>query len=439
MQQTSAGGSVKIQERLYLFSLLFFAALLPFQFTQLPLTLGLMLYSVIWLVSINFRLKFKRFRSNLPAIVGLAYFAWVCLGVLYSGELAVAERIMVLKVPFGAWAILLATSGLAGSKYAALVTRVFVGMMVIAAALALALAVVNTSGGVPGEHFSSFKLLRFYQVPPHYFGMYLNFAYGLTLAWFLKKTYLLNQGWVSLTALMLMLVMIVLLSVRIQFVVFIAVNILVVIITRRHWQGSSFVWRIIVFPVLILMVGTALVPGPRQRLTDSINELVSFKEMVNNKQTNPRKFLWRDGMKVIEEKFWLGTGTGAEDAALHEKLKEEKAVFWNGKATFTLADTTYNYHNVYLQNWAAHGIVGLALLLMFFILPLRQGKLGVEAAVFLVVCGLSFITESMLQRQAGVLFFSFFYGIFFFLPQGDVGADKDHAAQHHNTPVADKN
>jgi hypothetical protein len=35
--------------------------------------------------------------------------------------------------------------------------------------------------------------------------------------------------------------------------------------------------------------------------------------------------------------------------------------------------------------------------------------LDYRAKVFLLVCALSFLTESMLQRQAGILFFSFFY------------------------------
>lgn len=406
---------------------MFFAALLPVQFKQLPLTLGLMIFGLTWLITLKYSAKFQLFRGNLLAIIGFAYYLWVAIGFVYSGEPLIAERILMLKVPFGAWAILLTTSGFVNRQHRELIIKVFVYALLLASLFAISQSAYSVILGHSDEYFTSSQLLKYYPVPPHYFGMYLNFAYGLILAWFLRKDYLLKSRWLSIFSMALILGIIILLSVRMQFVVFLVVNILVVLLARKHRKGSIN-WRFLAIPVLLLVAGMVLLPGPRRRMLDSMNEMVSFKEMVNNKQTNPRKFLWRDGVKVIQENFMFGTGTGAEDVALHEKLKLEEAVFWDGHDTYTLAETSFNYHNTYLQNWAANGLIGLSLLLLMLFMPVRLRSLKTEELVFLVVCAISFVTESMLQRQAGVLFFSFFYGVFFFLPQRQVGTDEDQAA-----------
>lgn len=418
MQKTNEFASMTLYERLYLYSLLFFAVLLPFQFNWLPLTIGLMLFSLVWLVSMGFGTKFKRLATQLPALLSLAYLVWIALGAMYSEEANNAVRILTLKVPFGAWAILLASAGIGGRKVVQIILQAFILALIGAALWALVQSGFTIIAEGKEAYAGSSYLLRFYQVPPHYFGLYLNFAYGILLAWWFRNDYLLNRRWLSFLALALFLVMIILLAVRMQYLVFIAINIMVLFMGARKF-GRLRVLQLIGIPLLVLLVGLAILPEPRARLLDSVNEVISFQEMVNNKQTNPRKFLWRDGFQIAREHWLIGTGTGAADSALHQKLQDEKAVFWDGSNTFTLSETTYNYHNSYLQHWAANGLVGLVLLFLLFMLPLLKKNTGIEGLVFLLACALSFFTESMLQRQAGVLFFTFFYGLFFFMPSRD--------------------
>ena len=427
MPQTNNNATLVFYERLYLYSLLFFAVLLPFQFAWLPLTLGLMLYSLTWLISHRFGTKFRRLFKNTPALASLAYLTWVAIGTLYSDFPDNAMRILTLKVPFGAWAILLATSGLGGREVVGKVLRAFIYAIAIASVITLIQPGILFLSGTSLADVTTFHLLRFFNVPPHYFGLYLNFAYGVLLGWLLRKEYLLNKRWLSLLVLSLFILTIILLSVRMQYIVFLVVNLVVVTMAVRS-SGSLQIIRFAWIPVLILLGGMLIFPIPRGRIIDTFHELVSFKEMVNNKQTNPRKFLWRDGLKVIAENPLAGTGTGGADAALHARLESEKAVFWDGQKTFTLAETSYNYHNSYLQHWAANGVIGLCLLLFLFAYPPWKYRLGVEEVVFLIACALSFITESMLQRQAGVLFFSFFYGLLFFLPQSKPERSKKKAS-----------
>ena len=71
----------------------------------------------------------------------------------------------------------------------------------------------------------------------------------------------------------------------------------------------------------------------------------------------------------------------------------------------------YNLHNQYLQIFGTIGIFGLLLLLYLFAIPffLFIKKANYLSATFLFIVGASFLTESMLERQAGVSFIVFFY------------------------------
>ncbi|MFQ3332955.1 MAG: O-antigen ligase, partial [Flavobacteriales bacterium] len=73
----------------------------------------------------------------------------------------------------------------------------------------------------------------------------------------------------------------------------------------------------------------------------------------------------------------------------------------------------YNFHNQYLQIFGTIGIFGLLLLLYLFTIPffLFIKKANYLSATFLFIVGASFLTESMLERQAGVSFIVFFFMI----------------------------
>ena len=71
----------------------------------------------------------------------------------------------------------------------------------------------------------------------------------------------------------------------------------------------------------------------------------------------------------------------------------------------------YNYHGQFLQTLAAVGVLGFIFLLFSILLPAY--KLGWKKQNYLLLALMfmlftSFITESMLERQAGVIFYAFF-------------------------------
>lgn len=373
-----------------------------------------MLYSAVWLITLNFGTKFKVLAKNKMASLSLAYFVWVVVGGIYSHYPGEAEKDIILKIPFAAWAILMGSVLLFHERHRQALIKGFALFTATAILLNFLTSIYSfiLTGDQSQLYFS--KLVSFKMIPPHYLGMYINFAYAVVLYRLLVKKTFFGKRWISILLLAIYFIALVFLSVRMQFITFVVINLAVfgffykevTILKKTLWASG----------ILILMFSLMMIlPGPRSRIVDTVNEIVSFEGMVNDKQTNARKFLWREGVKVCAEHFWFGTGTGEADVALNEKLKPINAKFWDGKTHYYLRDKNYNFHNSYLQHWATHGFIGFLIFMGMFLMPWFQKSTPVEGKLFLTVCALSFITESMLQRQAGVLFFSFFFTVFFIM------------------------
>lgn len=373
-----------------------------------------MVYSLTWLLTLHFGQKFKVLAKNRLAALSLAYFLWVVIGGIYSSVPSEAEKDIILKIPFAAWPILIGSLTFFTEHHRKQIIQWFIVATAIAILFSFLTAVYNfTLTGDQSELYFS-KLVSFRMVPPHYLGMYINFAYGISLYGLLTHRYILNKKWLNITFLGLFFISLVFIAVRMQFIVFAVLNLAVLnfFYTKVSW-AKKLLWTL---GILVLMFSlTIALPGSRSRLKDTVNEIISFEEMVNDKQTNARKFLWREGFQVCINNFWLGTGTGEADRALNQRLEPINARFWDGTSHYYLRDKNYNFHNAYLQHWATHGIIGLIIFLLMFIIPWFYKGATIEGNIFLLVCALSFLTESMMQRQAGVLFFSFFFTVFFIM------------------------
>ena len=157
--------------------------------------------------------------------------------------------------------------------------------------------------------------------------------------------------------------------------------------------------------ILALVAVMAVLPGTSSRLTDLQNEWRSVNGMVDGKQTNHRIYLWKYGWNVAKESPIIGVGNGAGDELLHEALQSCEAVFYKKREPYYLYEFKYDFHNIVLQNFAEGGIVGVLVLLFLFTIGFiqSQGPWRYAWALFF----LTGMTESLLERQAGVFLLAF--------------------------------
>lgn len=76
---------------------------------------------------------------------------------------------------------------------------------------------------------------------------------------------------------------------------------------------------------------------------------------------------------------------------------------------------TYNFHNQYLQIFAELGIVGLLIFIISLILALKRAFKIKYLLPFIIISISLFITESVIWRQRGILFFGTLYILLFTL------------------------
>jgi O-antigen ligase len=124
-----------------------------------------------------------------------------------------------------------------------------------------------------------------------------------------------------------------------------------------------------------------------------------------------RVFLWKMSWKNINEHdLWL-KGCGNGDVALLQKQQIE-AYDTRTHSLFKHPDlSSFNLHNMYLQILMTLGLPGLLVFLLMTLLPfslVRNIKSGGAFLVFLVASLLFMQQESVLQTQAGVVYFIFF-------------------------------
>lgn len=113
---------------------------------------------------------------------------------------------------------------------------------------------------------------------------------------------------------------------------------------------------------------------------------------------------WENALELISQKPLLGYGSGSENALLEQYRKTGFTIGYENK---------FNAHNQFLESGLELGIVGMSLLLLFFIAGFRQAYIHhnrLQFAAFLMLF-ISFLTESMLERHWGLMMIVVIYSI----------------------------
>jgi O-antigen ligase len=161
----------------------------------------------------------------------------------------------------------------------------------------------------------------------------------------------------------------------------------------------------------LVFIGAAFQFVPKMKA--ELNEAkIPFIEYVSNpndficKKQHPytnserRLIMWTISYNVLKE-YPFGVGTGNVDEVLGRNL--------NDFGHKEIADEKLNPHNQFLQTGVELGWLGLIVLLIPFVIAVYYSKKYNNQLILLLVSLLFFnmLFESMLQRQSGIVFFTF--------------------------------
>lgn len=154
-----------------------------------------------------------------------------------------------------------------------------------------------------------------------------------------------------------------------------------------------------------IFIAYKLFPTPFERIKTAVRVTESTEtiDKTDAESTAVRILIWKESVKLIEQNLVFGTTAGdANDKLVEAYTREGLAGALRKKL---------NAHNQFLQTFIGTGIIGFVLLLVMTFGAALYGfmKKNYILVLFSLLCTLNFMVESMLQAQAGFIFFVFFF------------------------------
>jgi O-antigen ligase len=127
-----------------------------------------------------------------------------------------------------------------------------------------------------------------------------------------------------------------------------------------------------------------------------------------------RVLLWRFSVEILNRShsWWFGVSPGDAQSSLNRQIIAHN--MYTGKpGTADKGYLNYNDHNQYMETLLRSGLAGLCLLLCILFLLFRQAFLQRDHLLLAMAaaCAGFFITESVLERQIGIVPFFFFSSV----------------------------
>jgi O-antigen ligase len=160
---------------------------------------------------------------------------------------------------------------------------------------------------------------------------------------------------------------------------------------------------------ILLLILFKLFPLSIQRMYIAKEALANKSQQENSLDGSMnRVMIWETSLDIIKEHFFWGTGTGDVKDVLISKYKEKNIT--------NAINKKLNAHNQFLQTFIATGFIGFVILILCLLLPALKTfrERDILYFLFIIIIGFNFMFESMLEVQAGVVFYGFFNSMLFF-------------------------
>jgi O-antigen ligase len=386
--------------KVYTILLIFVSLTIPLSVSLNNIAVGLLI--IYWLVTGNIKIKIKLLVYNKFFWLFASIYLIQFIGILYSTDIADAlskleKKAGLLLLPF----LLLSMPTLKLKQVFWIIFSFALSSFgLVAYAIFQIFTSFRTLLNVPQI---TEKIDDIIQLHHAYSGLYLVFSICSLVYILVQNWHELHFKWrISTIVLILGLygVLIILGARMALFISFFVLGLQMLLFTIELRRFSAL--ALIAITAVISLVGILRLPSTRSKL----NEFIFFKGVYH--PFTPRLIQWQCCIDIVNENnAWVqGVGTGDVKPLLQACYQRKK--FW-GELYH------YNSHNEYLEELLRHGLVGLTLLLMALGIPLmltikrRQYLYSCFLIIFMFAC----LSEAILNRQKGVIFYAFFNSVLF--------------------------
>lgn len=417
--ENSESRKAKIHKTIYYYSLILIAITLPYNL--LANSICIILLTLNWAAEGNFRKKINLIKINfLPLGLFVFFYFLHLIGMLYTsntndGLFELQKKISLLIFP-----IVIATSDKLYLIQIKNILKLFFSSILIATIICLGYASYRTNlfetyANPYWLHFSYSDLTAIIGIQHTYLALYTGFSI-LILFYFAIKNYS-HYGWqkkICFFSLIIYLIFFMfLLASRITIAAFMII--LFAGIIYYFYKANKLVKGFLLLGIIGLFFTFLIfqLPFMMERIKHTLGieqETVWINQYGDGESVQPemRTFVWPCARNIIEANWFCGVGTGDVQDALQIQYKNI-----NLDAAY---NSKYNAHNQYMETLLGLGVIGLFSFLSCLIIPFIHAFSNKNYLYlsFLILFSICCLTESLLGRQHGIVFYSFFTSLFAF-------------------------
>lgn len=229
-----------------------------------------------------------------------------------------------------------------------------------------------------------------------YFSMFSVFSY-ISFYHIYKKTENKKFQFLMFCCITLLFLIPIVLTARNATFILLLATVFIVINDKKN--RFKFVY-LIVTSILITILFAITFPSKVKRFSNIFNRSEFYNPIYHRKKNLVCAF------EIFQDYPIKGVGTGSVQSLLNKCYKEKN--YWGLKHNF-------NSHNEYLEEMARHGIIGVFNISFLFFYPVlisikKRYYMYLSFSIIIIIASL---TENILSRQIGVVFFAFFNTLFY--------------------------
>jgi O-antigen ligase len=397
----------RVHQEIFFISCLLFAFFLPVYPRIIPAIITLM--AINWLISGIYLEKFPKILKEKWRFMTLSFaslYLLYLLGMLYSSNLNYGWFDLEVKLSLFVFPVIFATSDLnifTTSRTRLLYWTFITGCVAGSFILLGHASTVNLRSGIPDPFYYTNLAWYFHS---SYLAMYYTFGVGISL-YYLSDNFL---KWpvikiIGLSFIILYLeALIFLLSSKAGLITLAAMQILFVVLLLFRKDGLTRTILVFSIMVTVFFAFSMVFPFAFTRISKADSMISSSKTIQTNLEdgTVARVEIWKVSIGLIKQHFMFGVGTGDVKDVYMEAYQQKKLL--------PIIKKKLNAHNQYFQTFVTLGVIGFSLLVLFLLLPgyLSLKKGNYLYTLFLLIFAINILFESMLETQAGVVFYAFF-------------------------------
>ncbi|MDG2370695.1 MAG: O-antigen ligase family protein [Flavobacteriales bacterium] len=172
-------------------------------------------------------------------------------------------------------------------------------------------------------------------------------------------------------------------------------------------KSSSGLYPKLFFLSFLVVFSILLILNKRvQNMVSNVENIV-FQDtpIYPTESTAIRWKIWEKSVKLITKSVVFGYGTGDANAQLLKAYNEEPYLLRH------IIKKRYNAHNTFFQLWIMIGFLGPLIIFALLLFVLKKHQYSYFSVGLVLIFLINFCLESMLERHAGVMIFTFFISL----------------------------